>query len=80
MQDNARLVVCTENSDILVCENSGEFYAFVERDERAKIRAIVPYNKGFIIGWSTGLISAYERFDDSYTGISTYKRLKEVMS
>jgi hypothetical protein len=35
MQDNARLVVCTEGGDIIICENSGEFYAFVELDERA---------------------------------------------
>jgi hypothetical protein len=80
MQDNARLVVCTEGGDIIICENSGEFYAFVERDERAKIRAISPYNRGFVIGWSNGLFSAHERFEDQYTGVSTYRRTKEIMT
>ena len=80
MQDNARLVVCTEGGDIIICENSGEFYAFVERDERAKIRAISPYNRGFVIGWSNGLFSAHERFEDQFTGVSTYRRTKEIMT
>jgi hypothetical protein len=80
MQDSARLILCSEGGDIMICENSGEFYAFIERDERSSIRAIVPYNRGFVIGWSNGLFSAHERYDDQYTGVSTYRRFKEVMT
>ena len=80
MQDNIRIVVVTEGGDIMVCENSGEFYTYVERDERSKVRAIVPYNHGFVIGWSSGLFTAYERFEDQYNGVSTYRRFKEVMT
>lgn len=74
MQDTARLVVCSERGDIIVCENSGEFYTFVDRDESQKIKCIVAYNRGFLIGWSNNMISAYERYEDPYTGISTYKK------
>lgn len=58
MSDTARLVVCTERGEILLCENSGEFYSFIEYDDRQrdhKIKCIVPYNRGFVIGWSSGL-------------------------
>jgi hypothetical protein len=80
MQDTARLVVGTEGGDLLICENNGEFYTFIERDERAKIRSIVSYGRGFVVGWSNGLFSAHERFEDQYTGIVTYRRFKEVMT
>lgn len=81
MQDTARLVVCTERGEILVCENSGEFYTFVERDDRQRdhrIKSIVPYNRGFVIGWSSGLFQAFERFEDPYTGVSSYRRFKDL--
>jgi hypothetical protein len=80
MQDNIRIVAVTEGGDIIVCENSGEFYTYVERDERAKVRAIVPYNHGFVLGWSNGLFTAYERYEDQYNGVSTYRKFKEVMT
>jgi hypothetical protein len=78
MQDTARIVVCTEAGDIMVCENSGEFYTYVERDERQKIRCIVPYSRGFVLGHSNGMFSAYERYDDPNTGLGSYRRFKEV--
>lgn len=78
MQDTARIVVCTEAGDIMVCENSGEFYTFVERDERQKIRCIVPYSRGFVLGYSNGMFTAYERYDDPNTGLGSYRRFKEV--
>jgi cilia- and flagella-associated protein 57 len=80
MQDTARIVVCTEAGDIMVCENSGEFYTYVERDERQKIKCIVPYNRGFVLGYSNGMFTAYERYEDSQSGIATYRRFKEVQT
>ena len=75
MQDTARLVVCTERNEILVCENSGEYYTFVEKETKlGSIRCIVPFNRGFIVGWSSGYLTTYERHDDLGSGISTYKR------
>jgi len=64
MQDTARLIVCTDRGDILVCENSGEYYSYVETDDRQKIKCIVPYNRGFVVGWNNGLFTAYERSED----------------
>lgn len=29
MQDTGRLIVCTENGEIMLCETSGEFMSFV---------------------------------------------------
>ena len=80
MIDTARLVVCTEGGDIIVCENSGEYYAYVEKDTRQKIKTIVPYNKGFVVGWSNGLFTAYEndKNEEAHTGISTYRKTKEI--
>ena len=40
----------------------------------------MPYNRGFVVGWSNGLFSAYERFDDQSTGMGTYRRFKEIMT
>jgi hypothetical protein len=78
MQDTARIVVCTEAGDIIVCENSGEFYTYVDRDERSKIKCIVPYNRGFILGYGNGIFTAYERFEDGPSGAATYRRFKEA--
>lgn len=67
MTDTARIVVCTEADDIIVCENSGEFYTYVriDMDQRnQKIKAIVPYNKGFVLGYGNGMFIAYERYED----------------
>ncbi len=80
MTDTARIVVCTEAGDIMVCENSGEFYTYVERDERQKIKAIVPYGKGFVLGYGNGVFTAYERYEDGQSGIATYRRFKEVFT
>lgn len=80
MQDTARLVVCSEGGDLIICENSGEFYHFIERDERAKIRCIAPYNRGFVLGWSNGLFSAHQRHEDQMSGISSYRRCREIMT
>jgi hypothetical protein len=77
MADSARLIVCTERGDIVVCENSGEFYCYVERDDRQRehrIKAIVPYNRGFVIGWSSGIFQAFERYDDPNNGNQTFRR------
>lgn len=80
MQDTARLIVCTLQGEILICENSGEFYAFIEKDDRQQIKCIVPYNRGFVVGWSNGLFTAYERFEDPQTGANTYRRFKEIQT
>lgn len=77
MQDTARLVICTEKGEIIVCENSGEFYTFVDRDDSQKIKCIVPYNRGFLVGWSNNLITTYERFEDPYSGVSSYRRFQK---
>ena len=75
MQDTARLIVCTDKGEILVCENSGEYYTFVEKVDSARIKCVTPYNRSFIIGWSNGMFTFYERYEDQNQGISTYKRL-----
>jgi hypothetical protein len=33
MSDTARIVVCSERGDLMLLENSGEFYAFIDRDD-----------------------------------------------
>jgi hypothetical protein len=83
MSDTARIVLCSERGDLLLCENSGEYYAFIDRDERQhenRPKVIMSYTRGFILGWSTGLVQAYERYDDPYTGTSSYKRVREMMT
>jgi len=77
MTDTARLVVCTDQGEILVCENSGEFYAFVEQVKQG-VKCIVPFTRGFVVGWSTGLFTCYERYDDPQTTQSYYRRFKEI--
>lgn len=58
MQDTGRLVCCTENGEIMVCETSGEFMNFVEESpvDEFKIQCIVPYSRGFLIGGDGGEI------------------------
>lgn len=34
MSDTARIVLCSDRGDLILCENSGEYYAFIDRDER----------------------------------------------
>lgn len=31
-----------------------------------------------MLGWSSGLFQAYERFEDPYTGVASYRRFKSV--
>ena len=83
MSDTARIVLCSERGDLLLCENSGEYYSFIERDDRQhehRPRVVIPYTRGFVLGWSSGLIQAYERYDDPYTSTSSYKRVRETMT
>ena len=77
MSDTARIVICSERGDIILCENSGEFYAFVEQVKQG-VKCIVPFTRGFVVGWSTGLFTCYERYDDPQTTQSYYRRFKEI--
>jgi len=41
----------------------------------------MPHNHGFIIGWSNGMFTFYERYDDQSSGISSYRRVgKEIIT
>ena len=66
MQDTGRLIVCTENGEIMLCETSGEFMNFIHESpgEGYRITTIVPFSCGFIISGENGMISAYERVED----------------
>ena len=63
MLDTGRLLVCTENGEIMLLENTGEFLAYINHSplNSANITCIVPYGKGFIIGSDQGEIIIYER-------------------
>lgn len=66
MQDTGRLVVCTENGEIMLCETSGEFMNFIHESpmEGFRITTIVSFSRGFIIGGDNGMMAAYERVED----------------
>ncbi len=41
----------------------------------------MPFTHGFVIGWSSGLFQAFERYEDpSNPALATYKRFKEVQT
>lgn len=67
MLDTGRLLICTENGEIILLENSGEFFNFVSTSPMngMKITCVVPYSKGFLIGSETGEVILYERTEDS---------------
>lgn len=80
MPDSGRLVLCTDHGEVLLCENSGEFVSFLDRDDRQRdhhVKSIVSFSRGFIIGWSSGLMQAFERVD-GYNGTASYRRFKEL--
>jgi hypothetical protein len=66
MLDSGRLVVCIENGELMLLENSGEYLSFIQHSPLSnfKITCILPYGKGFIIGGETGEIIVYEKIDD----------------
>ena len=77
MQDTGRLIVCTENGEIMLCETSGEFMAYIHDSpgESFKIQTIVPFSRGFIVGCENGMILAYERVEDPRY---PYRRVKQM--
>ena len=77
MQDTGRLIVCTENGEIMLCETSGEFMNFIHESpgEGYRITTIVPFSRGFIISGENGMISAYERVEDPKY---PYRRTKNI--
>lgn len=66
MQDTGRLIVCTEQGEIMLLETSGEYMAFVHESPVGdfKIECIVPFSRGFLIALDNGLVYAYERTED----------------
>lgn len=66
MLDTGRLLLCTENGEIMLLENSGEYFAFIPSSplNGMKISCVTPYSKGFLIGSETGEIILYERSED----------------
>ena len=52
MLDTGRLLLCTENGEIMILENTGEFLCYINTSpiNQANISCIVPYAKGFIVG------------------------------
>jgi len=77
MQDTGRLVVATENGEIMLCETSGEFMAYINESpgEGYKIQTIVAFSRGFIVGCENGYMIAYERVEDPK---NPYRRIKVV--
>ena len=77
MQDTGRLIVCTENGEIMLCESSGEFMSYIHESpgEGFRIQSIVPFSRGFLIGGENGMIMAYERVEDPKY---PYRRLKHM--
>ncbi len=70
-------MACTDKGEIILCENSGEFYAFVDRVDKGTANTIVSYSRGFIIGWSSGTFTIYERWDEPGSGIQNYRRIHD---
>jgi hypothetical protein len=66
MLDTGRLLVCTENGEIMLLENSGEYLSFIPTSPMGgvRIQCVVPYSKGFLIGGDSGEIIIYERSED----------------
>lgn len=61
MLDTGKLVLGTENGEIMILETTGEYKAYVQDSPLGvKISTIVPYAKGFIIGCDNGEIYVYE--------------------
>ena len=67
MQDTGRLVLCTDNGEIMLLDTTGEYMAFVNESpmDNFKIVCIVPFSRGFIIGGENGVVYAYERTEDA---------------
>ena len=66
MLDTLRIILCTENGEIMLLENSGEFISFISHSPMNgfKIQCIIPYSKGFLIGGESGEILIYEKSED----------------
>lgn len=65
MMDTGRLVLCTENGEILILDSNGEYKAFAQDSPvGVKLRCVVPYNKGFIVGGENGEVFVYETNND----------------
>lgn len=68
-------MVATENGELMVCETSGEYMAYIaDSPHGLKVICIVPYSRGFLLGTEDGKIYTYERIEDPS---NPYKRVKE---
>jgi len=66
MIDTGRLIVTTEQGEIMLCETSGEYMSFIGDSllNNFNIQCIIPFSRGFIVGGDNGMIYCYERIDD----------------
>ena len=72
---NDQLVVCTDQGEILLLENS-EFRATLQSANGEAVYALKPYTKGFVCGGALGALRIFERSDDErefYRCVKTYK-------
>jgi hypothetical protein len=79
MQDTGRLIVCTEQGEIMLMEANGEFLAFITESpmDNFNIRCIAPFSRGFLIAGDNGTIHTYERVEDPKF---PYKRSKRPLT
>ena len=64
-KDPIKLVVINTKGDIIVCQMSGEFQAYVRDSPFAqRLECILPYSRGFYIGGQDGRIYQYESTPD----------------
>ena len=55
-----RLIICTEEGDILICMASGEFQGVVKNSPGEHIHTVIAYSHGLILGCDFGRIYPYE--------------------
>ena len=59
-------MVSTENGEIMLLENTGEYMQFIASSPmgNTRITCVVPYSKGFLAGTENGEVIIYEQSSD----------------
>ena len=71
-----RLVVGTDNGDLLLFESTGEFRTVLPQSpsESHPITALASFSKGFICGVGANVVLVYEKSDDK----DYYKKVRTI--
>jgi len=64
--NDGRIIVCTSRGEIMLCESTGEFSAFIPSSpvDECNIISICSYTRGFIVGGEDGRFFVFEKTED----------------